>query len=75
MRSNQVQANPSSYFLKVWKVWENGMPVWKAMVVSIETSESHSFPNLESLYTFLNGVSLTRWKPAEEERVIDPLFA
>lgn len=75
MRPNQIQANPQSYFLKVWKVWDNGMPVWKAMLVSIETNESHSFPNLESLYTFLNGVSLTRWSPADETRAFDPLLA
>lgn len=55
-----TQPNPHAYYLKVWQVRENETPVWKALLVSIESNESFAFPNLETLYAFLNGIPVTQ---------------
>jgi hypothetical protein len=73
-RPTQTQPNPHSYYLKVWQVRENESPVWKALLVSIDSNESFSFPNLETLYAFLNGTSV-RHMLGDENRRMDAMTA
>lgn len=73
MRVKQTRNNPPSFLLRVWKVPNNGSPVWKAMLISNQTNESQSFPNLESLNAYLNGVTLIPWNVADENHEFDLL--
>lgn len=73
-RPTETQPNPHSYYLKVWQVCENETPVWKALLVSIDSNESFAFPNLETLYAFLNGTCVKHLL-GDDDRSMDALPA
>jgi hypothetical protein len=47
MRSGNPGLPSRSYLLKAWKVSENGKAEWKAMLVSVETEQTHTIPILD----------------------------
>jgi len=42
-----------AYLLPLWRVNDDGKPVWRASLESPHTGERHGFANLELLFAFL----------------------
>jgi len=42
-----------AYLLRLWRVNDDGKPVWRASLESPHTGERHGFANLELLFAFL----------------------
>jgi hypothetical protein len=42
-----------AYLLRLWRVNDDGKPVWRASLESPHTGERHGFANLEMLFAFL----------------------
>jgi hypothetical protein len=42
-----------AYLLRLWRVNDDGQPVWRASLESPHTGERHGFANLEMLFAFL----------------------
>ena len=42
-----------AYLLRLWRVNDDGKPVWRASLESPHTGERHGFANLEALFDFL----------------------
>jgi hypothetical protein len=42
-----------AYLLRLWRVNDDGKPVWRASVENPHTGERHGFANLETLFAFL----------------------
>jgi hypothetical protein len=42
-----------AYLLRLWRVNDDGKPVWRASLESPHTGERHGFANLERLFAFL----------------------
>ncbi len=42
-----------SYLLRLWKTQEDGNPVWRASLQSVQTGERKMFADLSALFEFL----------------------
>jgi hypothetical protein len=42
-----------AYLLRLWRVSDDGKPVWRASVENPHTGERHGFASLELLFAFL----------------------
>ena len=59
-----------SYLLRLWREREYG--AWRVSLESVATGERHGFPDLASLFAFLQGVcdepAADRWEPSGEQQ-------
>jgi hypothetical protein len=67
-----------SFLLRVWRESEQG--AWRASLENVTTSERHSFPNLVSLYAFLDATfpeleGLSWRDPDEPQPIVAPTEA
>jgi hypothetical protein len=59
-----------SYLLRLWRDSEHG--AWRLSLESVATGERHGFPDLASLFAFLQGVcqepAVHRWENPDEQQ-------
>jgi len=58
-----------AYLLRLWRVNDDGKPVWRASLENPHTGERHGFANLELLFAFLEektGELAQREEPAKD---------
>ncbi len=54
-----------AYMLRLWRVGDNDGPAWRASLESPDTAERLTFPNLESLFSFLSDKTLQLAAPGQ----------
>jgi hypothetical protein len=57
-----------AYLLRLWRVNDDGEPVWRASLESPHTGERHGFANLELLFAFLEEKTVDLAQGEEPEK-------
>ena len=57
-----------AYLLRLWRVSDDGKPVWRASLENPHTGERHGFANLELLFAFLEEKTVDLAQGEEPEK-------
>jgi hypothetical protein len=61
------QTDYLSYLLRLWRVQEEGKPIWRVSLQSPQTRECKGFANLDALFDFLRRQTAASDSEASEQ--------